>query len=155
MCDSEDLVSVVVDKKRLGRYIEKLELMDKRLTQIKEWTNDYTSETFISDEKTKLAVYKAFQEIVEAAMDIVAMLCRDLGAPPKDDYTNIGKLSEIGFLSEEMAVKLSEANGLRNRIIHKYNTLKDALAFEGIIESINLFYEFMEAVSGWLEETIK
>ena len=39
-------------------------------------------------EKTKLATYKAFQEIVEACMDIVAMMCKDSKIPPQDDYTN-------------------------------------------------------------------
>ena len=40
----------------------------------------------IPDTKTILAVFKAFQEIVEATMDIIAMYLRDQGMAARDDY---------------------------------------------------------------------
>jgi uncharacterized protein YutE (UPF0331/DUF86 family) len=46
------------------------------------------------EERTRLAIYKAFQEIVEALFDIIAMKLVDLKIPPKDDYTNIKILEE-------------------------------------------------------------
>ncbi|MEM0466663.1 MAG: DUF86 domain-containing protein [Candidatus Thermoplasmatota archaeon] len=103
-----------MDTERRDRYKDKLELIEKRLQEIEEWTN-ISSQEFISDEKTKLATYKAFQELAESCMDIVAMACKDLKILPKDDYTNVEKLSQKLNINKRM---LQEINGLRNRLIH-------------------------------------
>lgn len=55
----------MIDEIRLKRYREKIIHMEERTSLINEWVSNYSDEDFISDEKTKLAVYKAFQEIVE------------------------------------------------------------------------------------------
>ena len=86
----------MMDEDRLKRYWDKINLVSKRSTQINEWTAVSLND-FSTDEKTKLATYKAFEEIVEACMDIVAMMCKDLKIPPKDDYTNIELLKNNDF----------------------------------------------------------
>ena len=80
-------------EERAKRYRDKLNIILRRMEQINEWT-DIKANEFIKDEKTKLAVYKAFQEIVESCMDIISMMCKDSKIPPKDDYTNIGEISK-------------------------------------------------------------
>ncbi len=62
-------------------------------------------EDFFFDEKTKLACYKALQEIIEACMDIVAMIVKDINEIPKDDYTNILLLEEKKFISHSLLQK--------------------------------------------------
>lgn len=116
-----------MDEDRFKRYWDKINLISKRSAEIKEWTAISPRE-FVTDKKTKLATYKAFQEITEACMDIVAMMCKDSKIPPRDDYTNI-ELLRNNFKNME---PLIEANGLRNRLVHRYNTTDDVLAFESI-----------------------
>jgi hypothetical protein len=48
----------------------------KRAGQVQEWLADVSEDEFLEEDKTKLAVYKAFQEAVEASLDLVAMMCR-------------------------------------------------------------------------------
>ena len=48
---------------------------------------------------------------------------------PKDDYTNIERLE---FIDENMKKALMEANGLRNRLVHRYNQMDDLIAFVSI-----------------------
>lgn len=57
---------------RAGRYKDKTNIILKRASQIESWVQDISSDQFLEDDRTKLATYKAFQEIVEACMDIVA-----------------------------------------------------------------------------------
>jgi len=57
-----------VDEKRVARYLDKLNHLKERLSDINEWINDV-----LEDKKTKLAVYKATQEAVEAMCDVIAM----------------------------------------------------------------------------------
>ncbi|WP_297089990.1 HepT-like ribonuclease domain-containing protein [Thermococcus sp.] len=60
---------------------------------------------------------------MDVAMDIVAMLTKNLGITVEDDYTNIAKLEEKGVLSEGEVSLLRAYNGLRNAIVHKYNKI--------------------------------
>ena len=110
---------------RKKRYQEKTELAEKRIGEIEEWISS-------SDEKSKLASYKAFQEVIEAILDIIAMFIKDKGKLVEDDYKNIEKLTEIRILDDKEAKILENANGLRNRVIHKYNKTDDAIARESI-----------------------
>ena len=112
---------------RKNRHIEKEELIGERLEDVEMLVNDF------SDKIKRLACYKAFQEAIEALFDIIAMLVKDKGKLVEDDYTNVDKLEEAGVLSEQNAKVLREANGLRNRIVHRYNKTDDNIARESIL----------------------
>jgi hypothetical protein len=58
---------------RAGRYKDKLDLIFKRAGQAQGWLEEVSSEVFLRDDKTMLASYKAFQEAVEACMDLAAI----------------------------------------------------------------------------------
>ena len=75
---------------RLNRYKEKIDIIEKRIQEAEEWT-DISSDKFLQDERTKLATYKAFQELAESCMDIIAMACKDIKILPKDDYIQYRK----------------------------------------------------------------
>ncbi|MEA2053720.1 MAG: DUF86 domain-containing protein [Candidatus Thermoplasmatota archaeon] len=140
---------------RVGRYRDKLNLISKRAEEIEKWIMGYTREKFVGDEKTKLAVYKAFQEIVEAEMDVIAMICKDSGLAPKDDYTNIEALEDNGIIDEGMKSFLIGSNGLRNRLVHLYNKLDDVIAFKGIKELMHVPRAFVKMVEGWIAAKLR
>jgi uncharacterized protein YutE (UPF0331/DUF86 family) len=117
--------------KRVERYRDKITLIQERCGEITEWTGEYEVEFYTGDEKTKLATYKAFLEVAESCMDIVAMVCKDEKIAPKDDYTNI---ENIDFIDENMKGVLVEATGLRNRLVHRYNQSDDVIALVSIKE---------------------
>ncbi|MEM2933109.1 MAG: DUF86 domain-containing protein [Candidatus Pacearchaeota archaeon] len=119
----------MLTKERKKRYQEKINLIEKRISEIEEWTDEIEKK---GDEKVKLACYKAFQEIAEAFFDLIAMKIKDLNKLVEDDYTNIDRLKNLNFLNEKEARILKEVNGLRNRLVHKYNQLNDAVAQESI-----------------------
>ncbi|MFQ6062517.1 MAG: DUF86 domain-containing protein, partial [Methanosarcinales archaeon] len=129
--------------------------ISKRVFEIKEWNGDYSIDSFIADERTKLATYKAFQEIVDAIMDIAAMICKDSKITPSDDYTNIDALYENRIISKNVQKTLIESNGLRNRLVHWYNKLDDALAFESIQTLIPNIEEFREEIKNWIKKKLK
>jgi len=135
-----------MDVERLERYRDKINLIEKRIEQISEWIN-LDVDDFVSDEKTKLAVYKAFQEIVEACMDIISMICKDIGIIPKDDYTNIEQLRGRLDLDEDI---LKEANG--HVLVHRYNSADDILAYESIKRIVPEISRFLETVEEWLKK---
>ena len=148
--DNQSKVKMMVE--RIKRYRDKINVILERREHIREWIGESGAEEFIHDEKTKLAVYKAYQEIVESCMDIIAMVCTDEKIAPKDDYTNIENLK---FIDKRMKGVLIEANGLRNRLVHRYNQLDDLIAFVGIGELLPKLEEFVEMIEQWLQKTLK
>jgi len=106
--------------------LDKLAHIDRRILNIESWL------PMSEEERTRLAIYEAFQEIVGALFDIVAMKLVDLKIPPKDDYTNIKILEESGLFDDTLSSILRKANGLRNRLVHGYNMLSDEVALGSI-----------------------
>ena len=138
---------IIMETDRLKRYNEKLELINERKSEIKDWSDD-----FFEDKKSMLASYKAFQEVVESATDILAMMLKDEGLIPADDYTNIERAEGKKLIDKKMAEQLKEANGLRNRVIHEYNGLNNQIAHESMIEFLPVFENFVEKVEQWLQK---
>ena len=123
----------------------------KRAGQVQEWMGEVSEEDFLEDDKTKLAVYKAFQEAVEASLDLVAMMCKDLGITSQDDYSNLEKLTSLSAQSREVLI---EANGLRNHLVHRYNRRDDLLAMQSMKDLEGGIVAFGEEVEGWLERSL-
>ena len=48
------------------------------------------------------ALFYRLQVSVDAAMDIVAMLCKDLGITVKDDYSNIDELEGLDLFQKKL-----------------------------------------------------
>ncbi len=143
-----------MDIERIRRYKDKMNFISERRQDIEEWISGFDPSDFISDKKTRLAVYKAFQELVEASFDIAAMACKDLKLIPKDDYTNIDLLFEKKIINIGLKNALSESNGLRNRLVHRYNGLDDSLAFDSIVAHLTTISDFSEVIGIWLRSKL-
>ncbi len=127
---------------RAKRYKQKIDLIDERLEDVKILVSGF------SDKIKRLACYKAFQEIVEGLFDIIAMTLRDKNKLIEDDYTNIDKLEEMSIINSQDAKVLREANGLRNRVVHKYNKTDDNTAKESIQNLLPHLKEISEKLKG-------
>lgn len=123
--------------------MDKLAHIDRRMANIESWLPSQ------DEEKTRLALYKAFQEIVEAFFDIISMKLVELKIPPKDDYTNILLIEEKGLIDKETSNILRSANGLRNRLIHSYNKLSDRLALESIKTLLPKIAKIRKDLESW------
>jgi uncharacterized protein YutE (UPF0331/DUF86 family) len=104
-----------------------------------------------ADQKTVLAISKAAQEVVEACLDLVAMMLRDSGRPPQDDYTNIDQALQTGILSPATKAGLQEANGLRNRLIHHYNTTRVDQLFASLQRLLPTLKDYLREVRKWMQ----
>ncbi len=133
-----------MDEKRILRYREKISVIEKRRENISAWIGD-------RDEKSILAVYKAFQELMEAFTDIFAMMLKDMKDVVQDDYSNIERLSEKNMLSGKQEGLMKEANGLRNRLVHEYNGLERKTALESIKKINSELEDLVQEIDGWIK----
>ncbi|MGV8174764.1 MAG: DUF86 domain-containing protein [Methanothrix sp.] len=140
-----------ITAERSGRYKDKLDIVFKRAGQAQRWIGEISPDDFLEDDKTKLASYKAFQEAVEACLDLVAMMCKDYGVRPQDDYSNLERLGSLSTISRKVLI---EANGLRNHLVHRYNRRDDLLALESMKNLLSGIVVFGEEVEMWLEKML-
>lgn len=134
-----------MDEERISRYRDKISIVDKRRDDISSWIQE-------RDEKSTLAVYKAYQEMIEAFTDLFAMMLKDMGEVVEDDYTNIERLREKRLLDREQEGLMKESNGLRNRLVHEYNGLEKKIALESIKRTNSKVVDILEVVKGWLKK---
>ena len=130
------------------RIMEKMEILIDRI----EFINENISDEMVENRILKKALYKEFQEAIEAMTDICALIRRGLNSSAKDDYTNIDFLVEKKVIDSKTGKKMKEANGLRNRLVHEYDGLNDMLAYESMKELLNHLKSFSQEVLKWMKK---
>ncbi|MDY6789314.1 MAG: HepT-like ribonuclease domain-containing protein [Candidatus Nanohaloarchaea archaeon] len=138
-----------LSKERTERYEQKIDKLKERVKDTENWIQDGINSLQKNTER-RLAIYKAFQEAVEAMADICAMYLSDSDRVVRDDAENIEKSSGKLF-SKELQTSLIEANGLRNRLIHEYNGLENSIALESIDRLLESLEKFTEEVKEWIK----
>ncbi|MGB9708116.1 MAG: DUF86 domain-containing protein [Candidatus Pacearchaeota archaeon] len=135
-----------MNEKRKNRYREKLIYATLSLERTEEWLTEFEK---TKKEKDLFAAYKAFQELVEVLTDIIAMFLKDNNLIVKDDYTNIYTLKDKKFITEQETKILIEANGLRNRIVHKYNSIDIETFVESAKNSLKYLNDLIKKFEKW------
>jgi len=144
---------IKMDKERIKRYKEKQEKLSENLTYLKDWTQDLKVEDFNKTNiKEQFSIYHAFQIVVEIITDLSAMVVKDLKKIPKDDYSNLEILAKEKIITKELSLYIKEANGLRNRIVHDYNSIDDDIAYKSILSILNRVKQFKEVIDDWLKK---
>ena len=138
-----------MEEARIKRYLDKITLIEKRMNEFYEWSGD-----FHTDEKTKLACYKAVQEIAEGVMDVCSIITKDTKNIPRDDYENVETICGLGIISKEVSNALKELNGLRNRIVYEYNGLNEKIFLESVERILPYIKQFVDGVRAWLKQRI-
>lgn len=139
-----------MDELRRQRYLDKIATVERRARQVAEWAQGVDAAGLQRDPKTQLAIYKAVQEIVEASMDVCAMRLRDSGLSVGDDYRNVDLLEERRDLGADLARVLRESNGLRNRLVHAYDTVRDDLVLAFIETRLPVITQITQEARRWL-----
>lgn len=134
-----------MNKLRLKRYRDKINYV---LDNIKDLP------LIPKNDLEKKGIFYSLQTSIESTVDLVAMLVKDLGLPVKDDLTNITKIVEIRNIKNALGEKLIKANGLRNILVHRYNSIDDEIILNSISEIKNLLYEWLDIIEGCINEII-
>ena len=96
---------------------------------------------------TPKATERLLQETVDAAVDVnLHVLRAGAGEPPPDYYESFVRLGCAGVIPEELARDLAPSTGLRNRIVHEYDELDDAIILAAVSRARRGFAQYVEAV---------
>jgi len=83
-----------MDEERKNRYFDKSSNLKKNFALLKEWFNLNKIEEFSQEQNFQaiFAINHAFEFVIEAIIDISAMIVKDINHKAKDNYLNFGVL---------------------------------------------------------------
>lgn len=130
------------------------ELRNKRYRDKIQHIFDYIQELPIEpkNELEKRGIFYSLQTSIEAMVDLIAMLVKDLGVQVKDDNINISEIIKIKKLNSELGEKLKKANGLRNIIVHRYNEIDEQIILDSVQEVKVLLLDWIEIIEDSINE---
>ena len=130
------------------------ELRNKRYRDKIQHIFDYIQELPIEpkNELEKRGIFYSLQTSIEAMVDLIAMLVKDLGVRVKDDNVNISEIIKIKKLNPELGEKLKKANGLRNIIVHRYNEIDEQIILDSVQEVKDLLLDWIEIIEDSINE---
>lgn len=104
------------------------------------------------------ALFYRLQISIDATMDVIAMLCKDLGISVKDDYKNIDELEILNLFEMKTLEDLRRwnglRNGLRNVLVHKYNKIENEIIFKNKAQVIKSLKEFVKKAEEIIDDRI-
>ena len=133
--------------KRRDRYIRKLEFIADKITVLPENVKD---NIFLMD-----ALFYRLQVSIDAAIDIIAMLSKDLGITVKDDYSNLDELENLNIFPGDFLNEIRRLNGLRNVLVHRYNKIEEDLIVSERDHFVEVLKEFIKIVEKLINEQLK
>jgi uncharacterized protein YutE (UPF0331/DUF86 family) len=129
--------------RKLKRIADDLQLLEPfRRLELAEYQKDVYR---------RKAVERLLQEIVEAAIDINSHLLVETGKDaPNDFHSSFVTLGEAGTLDTDLALRLAPSAGLRNRIVHDYERLDDAIVLRWVGRALDDFPLYIASIERWL-----
>jgi uncharacterized protein YutE (UPF0331/DUF86 family) len=97
------------------------------------------------------ATERLLQEAIEAALDVNAHLIAELGGEvPEEYYGGFLKVGQLGVLPPDLAGALAPSAGLRNRLVHEYETIDDAKVLASVGTLLQLYPRYIQAIESHL-----
>lgn len=138
---------LVVNRKlqKLTSYLAELEMME-----------GIALEDYLKDFRHRRTVERLIQLIVDVAVDINTHAVVDAGnPPPADAFGSFLEAAKTGLFSREFAQKLAPSTGERNIIVHDYESIDDKIVFDSISEALDLYYQYLKHVSGYVQKVVQ
>ena len=109
-------------------------------------------ETYERDLYMRKAAERLLQELIEAAIDINTHIIVESGAMVPDSYyESFLELGSLKILAADLARSLAPSAGLRNRLVHEYDTIDDAVVHAAVAEAIRLYTDYIRAIQRYID----
>lgn len=102
----------------------------------------YRDELFVRKGTERL-----LQELIEAASDLNTHILVQDGHGAPDDYDQgFVKLADHGVFTRGLAEALAPSAGLRNRLVHEYDAIVDAIVLDAVRKAQSLFPQYVATI---------
>jgi uncharacterized protein YutE (UPF0331/DUF86 family) len=112
---------------------------------------DVTGAQLRAELERRLVVERALQQVVDLAAKINAHAVTAQGNPPPADYhTSFSAAGDIGMITADLAGRLAPSAGLRDRLVHEYDTVDHDVVAAAIGEAVQTYGAYVHQVATWL-----
>jgi uncharacterized protein YutE (UPF0331/DUF86 family) len=102
---------------------------------------------------TRKATERLLQELIEAAIDInIHIIVQSGGSVPDSYYDSFLELGALGVVPLQLAQDLAPSAGLRNRLVHEYDSIDDSIVYSSLAQAIPCCVEYVRAIQGYLDK---
>jgi uncharacterized protein YutE (UPF0331/DUF86 family) len=112
-----------------------------------------TPEGFEADIHQQLVAERLLERMIGRMIDVNYHLLTQAGeAPPPDYHASFERLAPLGVLDPEFARRIARAAGLRNRLVHDYETIDPRRLHEALQPARRDIAAWVAAVQHYLED---
>lgn len=132
-----------------------LQKLEESVTYLKE-LNDllyFSDEQIIADFSKMHATERLLQLIVDTLIDVNQHFIKELNIKISEDFQGTFYiLGDNGILPADFARKIAPVVGLRNRIVHRYDTLNKQLFMETLRKNYSDFETYIKLINEHLKK---
>ena len=131
--------------------IEKLIRMNEYIIQLKK-IRPGTYKEYLDDITARYAVERLMQLIVDLSLDINNILLAYNKKPAASDFFNsFIDIAQEGVLKEDFAISIAPSTGLRNRLVHDYETVNNEIVYNSIEKTIKMYSAYMMEINRYIQ----
>lgn len=96
------------------------------------------------DESIFFSIERLFQLMVDEAVDVNAMILETEKKPfPDTNQATFETLADIGAIPQELYLKIAGSVGLRNRLVHRYETVQRRVLVGEVAKYLGAYKEYL------------
>ncbi len=128
----------------------RLQLMVKYLQKLRQFES-ISLEDYLNSFDQQLITERLLQLIIEAASDInSSLLVQVHEITPASYFDSFIEAGKQGIISPELAADLAQSAGLRNRLVHQYESLDNRVVFAAISLALEKYAIYVRQISNYL-----
>ncbi|MBM4044392.1 MAG: DUF86 domain-containing protein [Planctomycetes bacterium] len=131
---------------------DKLALLMQYLTELQQVAS-HSQQEFEQDLFVKRTGERTVELVVECAVDINNHFTVEVGGrQPTEYYQSFTEMGRLGVITPDLALALAPTAGLRNRLVHAYETVMDDLTYRALQRMIPQYAEYVRQIDQWLTQ---
>ena len=132
--------------------LEKLTELKKYETELEGFLS-FSDEEILNDTGKMHIAERLLQLIVDIMLDVNQHIIKELKLKAAEDFqSTFYILGRSGVLSSDFAAQIAPIVGLRNRVVHGYETLNKELFIKSLRENCNDFDGYIQLIHQYLEK---
>lgn len=130
---------------------QKIKVITESITEM-EPILKFSSSQIISDNLKLRSMERLFQLIVDATVDINTEIIASNSFESPDSYQGTFYiLQSMKVIKGDLVDKIAPSVGLRNRLIHRYETIKPRLSVDEIKRFIPYYIKYLKLISNYVK----
>lgn len=125
---------------------KKISLLEKYIRDLEGYLARARNED-TPDESVFLSIERLFQLMVDEAVDVNALILEKEKQPfPDSNQATFEALADVGIISRDLHSKIAGSVGLRNRLVHRYETVQKSVLLREAPKYAVAYKEYLTVV---------